>query len=94
MGQMLLETERAKPPGDNQHKKQDRSQRITEAPILSELGLTNRESAEAQLLADLSDEDFEKIKAGKKTFGSPTVEQKWNREQFRVGSLSLKNVIQ
>ena len=52
MGEMLAQTERAKPPGDNQHKKKDRLHDVTEAPTLSELGLTKRESAEAQLLAE------------------------------------------
>ncbi|HEV2208723.1 MAG TPA: hypothetical protein VG167_08095 [Verrucomicrobiae bacterium] len=48
MGEMLLATERAKPPGDNQHRKKDRSPVITEAPTLSALGLAKNESAAAQ----------------------------------------------
>jgi hypothetical protein len=67
MGQILAETERAKPPGDNQHKKQDRSRHVTEAPTLDELGLTKRESADAQMLAELPQAEFDKIKAGTKT---------------------------
>jgi hypothetical protein len=63
----LTKRERAKPPGDNQHKKQDRSRHVTEAPTLDELGLTKRESADAQMLAELPQADFDKIKAGTKT---------------------------
>jgi hypothetical protein len=67
MGEMLIQTERAKPPGDNQHKKQDRSPQVTEAQTLKDLGLTKRESSEAQLLAKAPKADFEQVKSGKKT---------------------------
>ena len=63
MGQMLKETERAKgtrlggnvvlPPDDT--------------PTLADLGLTKRDSVEAQTLAELSDDNFEAIKSGEKT---------------------------
>jgi hypothetical protein len=36
-------------------------------PRLSELGLTKKESAQAQQLAELPQETFEQIKTGKKT---------------------------
>ena len=49
MGQMLRETERAKA---NQYtRKSAESHAATEQPTLASLGLTKRESAEAQMLA-------------------------------------------
>ena len=36
--------------------------------------LSRKESAEAQMLAELPAEDFEKIKAGKKTKSPPTAD--------------------
>lgn len=69
MGEMLAETERAKgtrlagrdigghvvlPPRDD-------------APTLSELGLTKRDSSEAQKLAALPQDTFEEVRAGTKT---------------------------
>jgi N6-adenosine-specific RNA methylase IME4 len=68
MGQMLKETERAPRGGDR--KSDQKSPRVTidlERPTLASIGLTKRESAEAQMMADLSAEEFEEIKAGKKT---------------------------
>ena len=38
-----------------------------EAPTLAELGLTKKESSEAQMLADLPEATFEEIKTGKKS---------------------------
>ncbi|MBM3840909.1 MAG: hypothetical protein FJ398_23735 [Verrucomicrobia bacterium] len=63
MGQMLRETERANAARDK--KKAECPQGIP--PTLKELGLSPKESAEAQLLAELPADDFEEIKAGKKT---------------------------
>jgi hypothetical protein len=63
MGEMLKATERAKPGPD----KKDRLPEGTEPPTLAELGLTKRESSEAQMLADLPEAEFEEIKTGKKT---------------------------
>ena len=51
LGQMLKETERQKP-GEYQ-----RSTEMTVAPTLAELGLTKNESSEAQLLAEVDDEE-------------------------------------
>jgi len=67
MGQMLEKTDRAKGT-KGQLKGRDASGSHLEAPpengepTLKEIGLTKRESAEAQALAELPDEDFEKIK--------------------------------
>lgn len=66
MGEMLRETERAiagRPPINQ-------SLDVTNyrgAPTLSDLGLTKRESSEAQMLAALPQETFEAVKTGEKT---------------------------
>lgn len=53
MGEMLVQTERQKP-GQYQQRLHD----DTVAPTLSDLGLTKRESAEAQMLTGISGETF------------------------------------
>jgi len=62
MGQMLRETERNK--GAKPGKTGNKALPLLDdtAPTLAELGLTKRESAEAQLLAELPAEDFEKTR--------------------------------
>src|SRR5207302_7141935 len=70
MGGILLETERAKGASAGGKKKSPRGKYMLprdSEPTLAALGLTKRESAEAQMLAQLSAEDFEKIRTGKKT---------------------------
>lgn len=57
LGEMLRETDRAKPGPD----KKDRSHDVTDPPTLSSLGLTKRESAEAQMLASIPREEFEEV---------------------------------
>ena len=94
MGQMLAETERAKgtqlagrdigghvvlPPKNN-------------APTLSELGLTKRDSADAQKLAELTQETFDEVKQGKKSLTQVRREQKqtevkqteWPSGKYRI----------
>lgn len=63
IGELLKETERQHP-GEYQ-RLPDVTVRIP--PTLSELGLTKRESAEAQMLASMPEAIFEKIKTGEKT---------------------------
>ena len=64
MGEMLRETERAK----GVLKVGPQLPNVTTGqPTLAELGLTKRESAEAQKLASLPDKEFEAVKEGKKT---------------------------
>lgn len=64
MGEMLAQTERAKPgPG-----KKDRSQGFTEPPTLAELGITKNESSKAQKLAALPKDAFDEVRDGKKRF--------------------------
>jgi len=70
MGQMLKETERAKGAMGNpggRGAKLVRSQDVTAQPTLLTLGLTKRESAEAQMLAELPQCEFDKIKSGEAT---------------------------
>ena len=61
MGELLLATERQKP-GEYQ-----RSHDVTVAPSLAELGISKRESAQAQKLAVLPVEIFDQVKTNKKT---------------------------
>jgi len=68
MGVMLKETERAKgtvlsgkDKGGNYRRSHDET---TETPTLSDLGLTKRESSNAQFLASIPEEKFEDIKNG------------------------------
>jgi len=63
---MLEETERAKPGPE----KKDRSHDVTEPPTLSDLGLTKRESAEAQMLA-------------RTDLLKPTIEEQAKEQQIR-----------
>jgi len=81
MGQMLRETERAKPPNPKPPKERRSPDDTDDAPTLAELGLTKRESADAQLLAELPAEEFEKIKAGKKTRAKAKKERKEEQKQ-------------
>jgi phage N-6-adenine-methyltransferase len=67
MGEMLRETERAK--ANQYSKKGAELPYVTKqpAPTLAELGLTKRDSAEAQKLARLPRETFDEIKSGDRT---------------------------
>lgn len=76
MGEMLRETERAKPGPE----KKDRSPYVTDPPTLASLGLTKRESAEAQRLASMPQEKFQQVKAGEKTRAE--VRRETRREQI------------
>ena len=48
-------------------------------PTLADLGLTKRESSEAQFLATLPNEDFEKVKSGKQKLS--TLKRESKREE-------------
>ena len=50
MGELLSQMEKAKPPGDNQYKKVDRSHESSEAKTLSELGITKNQSSLVTLI--------------------------------------------
>lgn len=65
LGQMLRETELQK--GGRPRKTANRTSAVLPPPSLKELGLTDRESSEAQMLAKTSAEDFAKLKEGKKS---------------------------
>ena len=74
MGQMLQETERAK--GDLKRGPVVTTRNHGDTPTLAALGLSKRESAEAQMLAELPAEDFEKVRTGKKTANSTSAVSK------------------
>lgn len=81
MGELLRETERAKG-GNVETLKQFPTGNITVpvgAPTLSDLGLTKRESAQAQLLAKIPQPVFEQIKTGKTS--TSRVKKEMDREQ-------------
>lgn len=82
MGQMLKETELQK--GGRPKKTATGTVAVSRVASLKELGLTDNESAEAQMLAELPDEDFEKIKAGKKTKSKAKKERKAHGERQRM----------
>lgn len=58
-GLLYRDSEKAKPPGDNQYQKVDRSQNGSEPKTLDEMGVSFNQSAEWQGLADISDDQFE-----------------------------------
>jgi len=73
MGEMLQATERA----DGGDAQRTRLHDATESPpTLTELGITKRESSEAQLLASLPENRFEDLAAGKITVADAKREQK------------------
>jgi len=64
LGEMLKETERTPGPGRGKKKYPEQT---SLPPTLSSLGLTKRESSEAQILASIPDVEFEEVQAGKKS---------------------------
>jgi phage N-6-adenine-methyltransferase len=56
-GEILAETEKAKPRGSNQH--EERLRAATDPPTLAELGLTKTQSARWQRIASLPEDKFE-----------------------------------
>jgi len=67
MGELLKETERAKgtagmgrPTKGSTHKEPPKD----DTPTLAALGVSKKESARAQMLADIPDENFEQVKTG------------------------------
>ena len=63
MGEMLQATERQQP---GEHWQKKRLPRVTVSPALTDLGITKRESSDAQFLARLPEEEFEKVATGKR----------------------------
>jgi 16S rRNA G966 N2-methylase RsmD len=83
MGEMLLATERAKPPNPKPPKER-RSHDVTDdVPTLASLGLTKRDSAEAQELAQLDEADFEAVRTGRKTRKETNREVRAKRDRAR-----------
>lgn len=81
IGQLLRETERAK--GGQPYQKSTSTTVAPVEPTLSELGLSKRESAEAQVLAELPAETFEAIKAGQATLLQVKREQREAKREER-----------
>ena len=91
MGEMLKATERH-PPGPE---KIDRLQHVTDPPpTLADLGITKRESSEAQTLADLPEETFETIVAGGTTLTQVKREAKREQVKERLEDLAAREVEQ
>jgi len=70
MGELLAETERAKGTAGAGRPKIGSNRTIppnSQSPTLAELGVSKRESAEAQMLAEIPRAEFDKVKAGKRT---------------------------
>jgi N6-adenosine-specific RNA methylase IME4 len=65
-GQYLQQQEKAKPPGDNQHKKKLRLPNDTEAPTLAQQGISKRESVQAQAVAEVAKSNPEMFEAFRK----------------------------
>jgi hypothetical protein len=68
MGEFLTQTQKAKPPGDNQHKKQDRFQKRIEAPpSYKQNSIPPKQAMHAQALATVKETKpalYEKVRAG------------------------------
>jgi len=78
LGEMLKETERAK--GGNPNLPTGTPGEPVE-PTLSDLGLTKRESSEAQVLADLPEDDFQEVKEGRKSKKAAVNEARRNKRR-------------
>lgn len=96
MGEMLAATERAKGaqktggPGRGKRGNIVLPRLSDDEPTLSDLGITKRESAEAQKLAALPEEIFEKVKSGEKTRGRAIAEEKRAKVIENLESLEIK----
>jgi len=94
LGKMLKETERAKGT-KGQLKGKDVSGGHSmippedDTPTLAELGITKRESSEAQLLADIEEEEFEKLKEGKTTKKAVLNEKRREKKRDELKEKSL-----
>jgi hypothetical protein len=86
IGELLQETERANAARD---KKKAELPGVTPPPTLADLGLTKRESAEAQMIAGLPQAEFEQIKAGKKSKKQIRKEKILKKAQKKVAGYVL-----
>ena len=67
MGEMLAATSEDRTRETRGGNRKSKSSGVTLKPTLSSLGLTKRESAEAQMLANIPRETFDKVKTGNKS---------------------------
>lgn len=102
LGEMLTETERAKGTRGQLTGDVPKGARLvggdamippTDVPTLADLGLTKRESSEAQMLAELPRETFEEIRTGKKTKADVTREVKRTELKARLESISAREIV-
>ncbi len=88
MGELLAETERA----DGGDAQRTRLLGVTESPpTLTELGITKRESSQAQVLAALPQETYEAVKTGGKTLTQVHKERKEAKLQEARKELAQKS---
>ncbi|MDO8669950.1 MAG: DNA methyltransferase [Dehalococcoidia bacterium] len=88
MGEMLKETERAR--GGRPIETSNTVLLVSE-PTLAELGLSKRESSEAQMLATMPTEVFEAVKTGKTTIAK--VKKRRKREQGEAALAEAQHAI-
>ncbi len=87
MGELLAETERQSP---GEHWEKKRSPDVTVTPSLADLGITKRESSQAQVLAALPQETYEAVKTGEKTLTQVHKERKEARLEEARKELAQK----
>jgi len=62
-------------------------------PTLAELGVTKRESSEAQFLASMPEEEFEEVAVGKKTIGKVKFERRMEAKKAQEGEPEGASII-
>ena len=87
MGEMLQATARQRP---GEYQQDQRLHPVTIAPTLADLGITKRESADAQFLATLPEEEFEKVATGEKTIPAAKRETKRAAVITRLEAISVQ----
>jgi len=90
MGEMVQKTERQKPVEYKKKSNGDKDEPFEKSPSLSELGLTKRESSEAQLLADIPKESIEEIKQGKKSRSAVLNEKRREKKRSELKGKQLE----
>jgi DNA modification methylase len=99
MGELLKETERNKGAqglGINQYSKEVQLQTVITPPTLKELKITPRESSEAQFLAGLPEEVFDKVASGKVSVSKARKEQHKKEVKDKIAEVeeNIKPIIE